>query len=184
MNVMHSALSIAYPAAVVIFLILLLKVMAAALEAAAHGHVLADVSKLRRSWIERRWTRGGSPPPVPTKNRFRRKFLDDSAGSVAIEAAICLPVLLLSIAIGIDAGLAVVQKFQLQFGTSEAAIAAATNGNWQQVFAANSGGSITCTLNGPTATCQASSNYPAIFAGLLNVDTIALNATATAAVRP
>lgn len=110
-------------------------------------------------------------------------FRRSDSGAVAIEAAFVLPVLLLAVAVGVDAGLATVAKYQLVFGTSQAAAALASGADPQAVFSGNSAGTVTCAANASTATCDGATQYAAIFSGMLGMSSIPMSAHAVAAVQ-
>lgn len=121
--------------------------------------------------------------PIDAIRSTLRIFFDHEQGSIAVEAAIILPVFFLALGIGIDCGLATVADYKLVYGTSQAGISMASGGDPQGTFAGNSGGSVTCSTDGSNVTCDGQNNYAVIFAGLLNISTIPLTAHSVAAIQ-
>jgi Flp pilus assembly protein TadG len=112
-----------------------------------------------------------------------RRLARDLRASIAVEFALLFPIMILAVAGGVDFGLAITARYQLIYGTGQAAIAQMSGNDPAPVFASNSPGAVTCTLapDGQSVTCTATYTYPAIFSGLLGFANLPLSATATAA---
>lgn len=169
------------PVAMIAFVVACWRLMAWSFAACSHSYGNEAIA-VRRSWLRRRLGL------EPGRALPRQGFLRDKRGSIAIEGALLIPILILAAVGGCDAGLAILHDGRLQWAAQQAAIVAAAGGDYAALFAANmgdDGSSITCTTSAAGSSCDAAVSHQMLAGALIGFSVVPMTIhTAAAPVHP